>query len=112
PSGIAVDCLKLSRAQRPMPLRLARGIQAEPDNRAIWVSASITMADVQEQSGAAVQDRMLAYVRDYPGCSSKAVQLAAGARRELALVEFSALVESGKIANSGREKAAKWYAVQ
>lgn len=114
PSGIAMDCLKLSRAQKPSPMRLARAVASDPTNRAIWEHATITLSDIQDRSVEGIRGRMVAYVKDHPNASTNAVVAAAGCRREIAMDQLTALANDGELVNLGkvaeRGRGAKWMA--
>ena len=51
--GISLECLKMSRSEKPRKFVVKREIESDPDNRAIWVNARLTYAteiDAEDQA--------------------------------------------------------------
>lgn len=64
---LSLECLKMSRAERPDPLVITYEIEADPGNRAVWTSARFDAVERTEVERADAELAVLDAIYDEPG---------------------------------------------
>lgn len=72
--GIAVECLKLSRAERPDPFVVSREIEADPDNPGNWHTARLAYVSNREAEEDTAERFILDTLERYPFTKSTEIR--------------------------------------
>lgn len=68
--GSSVECLKMSRAEKPPRFELVRLVDAEPENRLIWRRATLTFKAAGAASASKAETLVISTLKETPGLSS------------------------------------------
>lgn len=111
--GFSVECLKLSRGERPEKFVVRADIDADPLNRASWTSARLSYLSEHRAEDLAAETFVLECLTPEPGPTSTEIRSLASSKginpREAAEA-LKALQEAGRIDfDKGFRNARHWY---
>jgi len=111
--GVAVKCLKMSRAEKPSPFVLEAHIESDPDKRTVWRSARLTYLEQHEADANTAEAFVETNLGQYGTLNSSALkELAKGSG--LRAVDVSAAIKTLETVNRiafepGARGAKNWY---
>lgn len=111
PEGSAIECLKLSRAQKPDPFVVVRAIECDPLNRALWKAARLTVSSARTVAVARAKRVMQERLGGGEATSTelREVASAAGVRGEDASTAIRELAnDSIIVSRDGKGNAKHW----